>query len=71
MSKLFQYLSQKQFCVVVEYLCSHKFDSVAQEIAGFPTVIALADRVHSDDDPSPLQIAQQCPIDIEKLIHFS
>ena len=71
MSKLFQYLSQKQFCVVVEYLSSHKFDSVAQEIAGFPTVIALADRVHSDDDPSPLQIAQQCPIDIEKLIHFS
>ena len=71
MSKLFQFLSQKQFCVVVEYLSPLNIDSLAQEIAGFPALIALADRVHSDDDLAPLLMAQQCPSDVEKLIHFS
>ncbi|MFP8818203.1 methylenetetrahydrofolate reductase C-terminal domain-containing protein [Acinetobacter johnsonii] len=63
--------SKSQFCILVEYLSSNHATPVATEIAGFPAVMTLADRVHSDEDIAPLDVAQLYPTDIEKLIHFS
>lgn len=63
--------SKAQFCILVEYLSSNHAVPVATEIAGFPAVMTLADRVHSDEDIAPLDVAQSYPKDIEKLIHFS
>ncbi|AYO53661.1 methylenetetrahydrofolate reductase C-terminal domain-containing protein [Acinetobacter wuhouensis] len=64
--------TQKQFCIWVEYLCSTiKYQPVKQTIAGFPAMVTLADRVHSDEDPDPISVAAQFPKEIEKLLHFS
>lgn len=63
---------QKQFCIWVEYLCSTiKHQAVTQSIGGFPAMMTLADRVHSDEDPDPISVAAQFPQEIEKLLHFS
>lgn len=66
-----QYLSQHQFCILIEYLSSNSASFVAQELAGFPTLMTLADRVHSDEDAAPLDVAKLYPQEIEKLIHFA
>ncbi|AXY56787.1 methylenetetrahydrofolate reductase [Acinetobacter chinensis] len=71
MSSLTHYLSQQQFCFLVEYLSSDTTHPVAQEIAGFPALMTLVDRVHSDEDPAPLNVAQRYPSSIEKIIHFA
>src|SRR5690606_23138887 len=63
--------SKAQFCILVEYLSSNHATPVVTEIAGFPAVMTLADRVHSDEDIAPLDVAQLYTTDIEKLIHFS
>ncbi|MCY6410776.1 methylenetetrahydrofolate reductase C-terminal domain-containing protein [Acinetobacter sp. VNH17] len=67
-----QCLDQKQFCILVEYICSTGNTlAVTQSIAGFPAMMTLADRVHSDEDPEPIDVAKHYPQSIEKLIHFS
>ena len=72
MSLLAQYFAQQQFCVLVEYLSAHQAQRpVRTQLAGFPTCMTLADRVHADDDAAPLQVAKHYPPEIEKVIHFS
>lgn len=39
--------------------------------AGYPAVMTLADRVHSDHDLAPLQASQHYPDAVEKVIHFA
>ena len=63
--------SKAQFCILVEYLNSNHDAPVATEIAGFPAMMTLADRVHSDEDIAPLDVAQSYPKEIQKMIHFS
>lgn len=69
-SVLAHYFSQQQFCILVEYL-SHQAHEIPQKIAGYPTLITLADRVHSDEDLAPLEVAQRFPNHIQKMLHFS
>lgn len=72
MPSLSQCLDQKQFCILVEYLCSTKSPlAVRQSLANFPAMMTLADRVHADDDPAPLDLAKKYPDTVDKLIHFS
>lgn len=72
MSLLAQYFAQQQFCVLVEYLNTPLATAcIRTQLAGFPMLMTLADRVHSDDDVSPLQLARQYSTDLEKVIHFS
>ncbi len=72
MSLFSQCLEQKQFCILVEYLCSNRdTPAVPPSLAGYPAMMTLADRVHSDEDPAPLELAQQYAPEIEKLLHFS
>lgn len=66
-----QHPFEAQFGILVEYLSSNHAASVATSIAGIPTAMTLADRVHSDEDIAPLEAAQLYPKDIKKLIHFS
>jgi len=72
MSLFSQCLEQKRFCILVEYLCSKRDTlAVTKSLAGFPAMMTLADRVHSDEDPAPLELAQRYSSEIEKLLHFS
>lgn len=72
MSQLSQYLAQNQFCVLVEYLSSSKkIFTVPEQFAGFPVCMTLADRVHSDTDLPPLDVAKRYPKEVEKLLHFA
>lgn len=72
MLSLSQYFAQNQFCVLVEYLTpSAKVFAVPEQLAGFPVCITLADRVHSDTDLAPIDVAQLYPQHIEKILHFS
>lgn len=72
MSLFSQCLERQQFCFLVEYLCSAPdTHTIRQSLAGFPAIMTLADRVHSDDDPAPLALAKNYPAEIEKLLHFS
>ena len=71
MSDFSQYLSQQQFCVLVEYLSSNKTYPVAQTLAGFPALMTLADRVQTDHDLAPLQAANLYPKAIDKVLHFA
>lgn len=72
MSQLSTYFTQNQFCVLVEYLCSMKeILPVKTEFAGFPALMTLADRVHSDDDLAPIRAAQAYPKSVEKVLHFA
>ena len=56
---------------MVEYLCSSTELSVKDTFAGYPTVMTLADRVHSDHDIAPLECSQYYPDSVEKVLHFS
>ncbi len=70
MLSLAEYFEQNRFCVLVEYLSSaQKIVAVPTQLAGFPTCMTLADRVSSDDDPSPLLAAKQYPEHIDKVLH--
>ena len=71
MSKLCNYFSQHQFCVLVEYLGTNNIYPMAKNIAGFPTLATFADRVHSDDDLAPLEAAALYPKNVEKVLHFA
>lgn len=72
MSSLSECLDQKQFCILVEYLCSVKSPlAVRKTLANFPAMMTLADRVHADNDPAPLDLATKYPDTVDKLIHFS
>lgn len=72
MSSLASYFQQRQFCVLVEYLTSFTpYHPLQTEIAGYPTVMALADRVHSDHDLAPLDASRTYDSAVEKLLHFS
>ncbi|MDY6450445.1 methylenetetrahydrofolate reductase C-terminal domain-containing protein [Acinetobacter faecalis] len=72
MSQLSSYFQQNQFCVLVEYLTSlAKIFPTKTVFAGYPTVMTLADRVHSDHDISPLEASENYSNAIGKVIHFS
>ncbi len=72
MSQLSSCFQKNQFCVLVEYLTSQtKIFPVKTEFAGFPTLMTLADRVHSDQDIAPLEACQNYPKAVEKVIHFA
>lgn len=66
-----QYLSKNQFCILLEYLTTYQDTTVPQSLVGYPVVMTVADRVHADDDLSPLELAKTFPSHIEKLIHYS
>lgn len=70
-SRLSEYLAKQKFCILIEYLSSTPTDHVADQIAGFPALITLADRVQTDDDRSPLELAKVYPPHIDKLVHFA
>lgn len=72
MSLFLKCLKQQQFCILLEYLCSHKtVFSVPERMSGFPVIMTLADRVHTDEDPAPLDVAQTYPKQIDKILHFA
>lgn len=66
-----QHLFKNEFCILVEYLSSPINNQVPQNIAGFPAFMTIADRVHSDHDPSPLEVSQNDPNSIDKVLHYS
>ena len=56
MSQLSLYLQANTFCILLEYLTSLTENfAVKSLLAGYPTVMTLADRVHSDEDMPPLK----------------
>ena len=72
MSQLSSYFQQNQFCVLVEYLTSlAKIFPTKTVFAGYPAVMTLADRVHSDHDILPLEASENYSNSVEKVIHFS
>ena len=72
MSALSHYLQQQQFCLILEQIVSKRatLPSVSS-LAGLPCVMAFADRVHADDDPSPISLAQSVSPEQANLLHFS
>lgn len=72
MSQLSSYFQQNQFCVLVEYLTSlTEVFPTKTVFAGYPAVMTLADRVHSDHDILPLEASENYSNVIGKVIHFS
>ena len=71
MSLLASYFKQNQFCILVEYLTSQNIVEFKPLLAGYPTVMTLADRVQSDEDLSPIKATQNYPHSIDKVLHFS
>ena len=72
MSQLSSYLQANTFCILLEYLTSLTENfAVKPSLAGYPTVMTLADRVHSDEDMSPLKASLSYPESIDKVIHYS
>lgn len=72
MSIFSDYLDSQQFCFLVEFIASSKKSQIqSAHLAGFPVIAAIADRVHSDEDLSPLQLAAELSENIEKMLHFS
>ncbi len=72
MSQLSSYFQQNQFCVLVEYLTSlTEVFPTKTVFAGYPAVMTLADRVHSDHDILPLEASENYSNSVEKVIHFS
>jgi methylenetetrahydrofolate reductase (NADPH) len=72
MSQLISYFQQNQFCILVEYLTSlNEVFPVKTEFSGYPSVMTLADRVHSDHDISPLEGSRYYPNSIDKVLHFA
>ncbi|WP_413521341.1 methylenetetrahydrofolate reductase C-terminal domain-containing protein [Psychrobacter glacincola] len=72
MADLVHYFSQNKFCVLIEYLTSipNKF-AVKTMLTDFPALMTLADRVHSDQDMSPLDASFFYPAGIDKVLHFA
>lgn len=72
MSQLLSYFQSKQFCILVEYLTASTQHSVINsQIAGYPTVMTLADRVQTDHDLAPLEASKTYPNRIDKVLHFA
>jgi len=72
MSLLSSYFQQNQFCILVEYLASlNEIFPVKTQFAGYPAVMTLADRVHSDHDMAPLEASKLYPQKVEKVLHFA
>lgn len=72
MSAFSDCLSRHQFCILVEYLTSFKrILPVTPQLADYPAFMTLSDRVHSDDDIAPIDIADQYPKHITKLLHYA
>ena len=72
MSQLSSCFQQNQFCILVEYLTSlTKIFPIKNTFAGYPIVMTLADRVHSDHDIAPLEASQHYPDSVDKVLHFS
>lgn len=72
MSQLFSAIQQNQFCILVEYLTSlSEVFAVKTTFAGYPAMMTLADRVHSDHDIGPLEASQLYPNSIGKVLHFA
>lgn len=72
MSALSHYLQQQQFCLILEQIVSKCATLLSvSSLAGLPCVMAFADRVHADDDPSPISLAQSVSSEQAKLLHFS
>ena len=72
MSQLSSYLQANTFCILLEYLTSlTEIFAVKPSLAGYPTVMTLADRVHSDEDMPPLKASLSYPESIDKVIHYS
>lgn len=72
MSQLVSYFKHNQFCVLVEYLSiEREIVAIKNKIAGYPTAMTLADRVHSDEDIAPLESSKNYPKSLEKIVHFA
>ena len=72
MSRLSSFFQQNQFCVLVEYLTSlTEIFPVKTDFAGYPSVMTLADRVHSDHDVVPLEASQHYSGSVDKVLHFA
>ncbi|RZG65738.1 methylenetetrahydrofolate reductase [Acinetobacter bouvetii] len=72
MSLLSSYFQQNQFCILVEYLTSlNEIFPAKTQFAGYPAVMTLADRVHSDHDMAPLEASKRYPLEVEKVLHFA
>lgn len=73
MSQLSLYLQANTFCILLEYLTSLTENfAVKSLLAGYPTVMTLADRVlPPDEDMPPLKASLSCPESIDKVIHYS
>lgn len=64
-------LKKQQFTLLIECLTHVEPQPIPQTLAGYPCAMTLADRVHADDDPEPLNVAQHYPKHIEKIIHIA
>lgn len=64
-------LQQQQFTLLIECLPHLQVHRIPERLANYPCVMTLADRVHSDTDPAPLDTALHYPQSLEKIIHFS
>ncbi|WP_407303878.1 methylenetetrahydrofolate reductase C-terminal domain-containing protein [Acinetobacter sp.] len=72
MPQLSSCFQKNQFCILVEYLTSlNGISPVKTEFAGYPAVMTLADRVHSDHDMAPFAASQQYPDSVDKVLHFA
>lgn len=72
MFKFSESLVQAKFSILIECLnLNHTDLPFPQQIAGFPTVITIADRVQSDDDTAPIEIAKQSTAHLDVLLHYS
>ncbi|CAM3016832.1 methylenetetrahydrofolate reductase C-terminal domain-containing protein [Acinetobacter celticus] len=72
MSLFIDSLKAQNFCVLVEYLCTMKVAlPVRSSLAGYPVYMTWADRVQTDEDPSPLDVAQNAPEGTEQVLHYS
>lgn len=72
MSAFVHNLQHQNFTVLIEHLCADDHYAPTPDLfAGFPTVMTLADRVHSDTDQSPFEASQHYSAHTEKLLHFA
>lgn len=72
MSQVAQYFAENQFCIFIEYLPAMKEILPVQiYLATFPTCITLSDRVHDDQEQSPLLTAKFYPEHIDKVLHYA
>ena len=64
-------LHKKKFMLLLECLTHVEPQPIPSILAGYPCVMTLADRVHDDNDPAPLDMAAHYPQEIEKILHFA